>query len=56
MLGEDLKIIYNKVYKKDKHIASIRFNKLIIISENQTEEILKHINHIAIKLNLEVVY
>ena len=54
-LEENLKIVFNKVYSNNKHIATIRFKQLIIKPIDLNKEELKYINSITLKLNLEII-
>ena len=55
-LKENLKIIFNKVYSHDVHVATIWFEQLIIKPGNWDKEIKKNINHIAFKLSLKIIW
>ena len=55
-LKENLKIIFNKVYSHDVHVATIWFEQLIVKPGNWNQETKNHINHAALKLNLKLVW
>lgn len=55
-LNKNLKIIFNKVYSNDIHIATIWFKQLIVKPGNWDKETTKDINHVAVKLNLDLVW
>lgn len=55
-LHKNLKIIFNKVYSHDIHIATIWLEQLIVKPGNWDKKTTKDINHIAVKLNLELIW
>lgn len=55
-LKENLKIIFNKVYSHDIHVASIWFEQLLVKPGNWDKEIERDINHAAFKLNLKIIW
>ncbi len=55
-LKENLKIIFNKVYSYDIHVATIWFEQLIVKPGDWNQETKNHINHAALKLNLKLVW
>ena len=48
-----MKIIFNKIYLKDEHIATIRFGQLITYVKD--EEVIKKLEIEAFKLNLQLI-
>ena len=52
----NFKIKYNKIYKEDDHIATIRFNKLYV-KKNKMDKLSRiYINKISLKLKLDIEY
>ena len=55
-LKKNLKIIFNKVYGHDVHVATIWFEQLIVEPGNWNQETKNNINHTAFKLNLDLIW
>ncbi len=53
---DDFKIKYNKIYRKDDHIATIRFNKLYVKESKMDKSSNIYINKISLKLKLDIEY
>tara|TARA_R110001592_G_scaffold347760_1_gene641477 strand:- start:499 stop:687 length:189 start_codon:yes stop_codon:yes gene_type:complete len=51
---DEFKIIFNKVYRNNDHIATIRFNKLIVYKNKEDLISKRYMNKLSIKLNIEI--
>tara|TARA_R100000655_G_scaffold77867_1_gene117160 strand:+ start:18035 stop:18187 length:153 start_codon:yes stop_codon:yes gene_type:complete len=48
-----MKIIYNKIYVENEHVATISFGQLIVKTDDK--DIIKKLKIQAFKLNLELI-
>ena len=51
---KNLKILFEKVYNYDIHVATIKFNQLVVKLGDWSNETIKYINYVASKLNLKI--